>query len=190
MDSERKIKATQCDTNSSTIDLQKLTHNIDGMIETIANLSVIKPNRKSNSDNNLSLLFKAGGAISAIRQSTEEVVSPPIHTPPHYQESYGLEAIKPKRGKKTNKMCLRSMQKINGFEEKRPPQTPEPRLIHALGEYEEVKRRKTHSRERDLRLSQRKKLAEPMSPGSQSSSSLSNSKRLLKSSSKSSSRGR
>ena len=107
---------------------------------------MIKHNLKSKSDKNLSVLFKAGGQISSIKQNMDDIVSPPIHNPVDYQESYGLEIIRPKKSKKTNKLGLRSSQKLNGFDEKLPPQTPSPRLVHAIGDYEASRWRKTHSR--------------------------------------------
>lgn len=56
-----------------------------------------------------------------------------IEGPANYQESYGLDTIKPKqnRGKKVNKLGLRSMDKLGVPEEMRlPPETPTPRMIH------------------------------------------------------------
>jgi hypothetical protein len=143
LDNQRLVKLSQNDTNSSTVDLQRLTRNLEGMISKIADLSVIRPFNQQGSvaqrrkaQNNLSLLFRAGscGDISAIGKSEEEeaLTSPRIDRPNHYQESYGLETIRPKhqKGKKLNKLSLRSIDKLNGFDERLPPETPKQRYFH------------------------------------------------------------
>lgn len=114
------------------------------MICKIADLSVIRPfnsqykvtQRKKQM--NISLLFKMNscGDISAIDKNEEDLITAPpeFDQPNKYQESYGLETIKPKnhgKGKKLNKLSLRSMDKINGFEERPTPETPKPRFFHA-----------------------------------------------------------
>lgn len=130
LDNQRLVKLSQNDTNSSTVDLQRLTRNLEGMISKIADLSVIRPfpqgsvAQRKKAQNNLSLLFKAGscGDISAIGKNEQEAgaTSPRTDRPNHYQESYGLETIRPKnqKVKKLNKLSLRSMDKLNGFEER------------------------------------------------------------------------
>lgn len=129
LDNQRLVKLSQNDTNSSTVDLQRLTRNLEGMISKIADLSVIRPfpqgsiAQRKKAQNNLSLLFKAGtaGDISAIGSQQEQPMSSPRLN--HYQESYGLETIRPKhqKGKKLNKLSLRSIDKLNGFEERHAP---------------------------------------------------------------------
>ncbi len=119
------------------------------MISKIADLSVIRPfpqgsvAQRKKAQNNLSLLFKGGscGDISAIGKSAEEAVtSPRADRPNHYQESYGLETIRPKnqKVKKLNKLSLRSIDKLNGFEErvKATPETPKPRCFQGDTEYD------------------------------------------------------
>lgn len=110
------------------------------MISKIADLSVIRPYNPNKANqkkiqNNISLLFKLNsyGEISAIDKNKQEITTSPIAKPNKYQQSYGLETIKPKnggKGKKINKMALRSMEQINGFEDRLPPETPKPRPFH------------------------------------------------------------
>jgi len=67
------------------------------------------------------MLFKINscGDISAIDKNKEDLITPSgFNDTNNYQESYGLDTIKPKhhgKGKKINKLSLRSMDKINGF---------------------------------------------------------------------------
>ncbi len=136
LDNQRLVKLSQHnDTNSSTIHLQKLTRQLENMIHQIADLSVLPMHTKTiqrkkaagAADINISLLFKLNNCpdISAIDKNKEDIIVPKgFDQPNQYQESYGLETIKPKnqgKGKKMNKLSLRSIDKINGFDEKLTP---------------------------------------------------------------------
>jgi hypothetical protein len=174
------------------------------MICKIADLSVIRPyntqytvTQRKKTHNNISLLFKMNSCqdISAIDKNQEDLIAiapPPQFDPPNkYQESYGLDTIKPKnhnKGKKLNKLSLRSMDKINGFEDRPFPETPKPRFFHGDNEYEEPEFNNPGTWGKSNQLS-RKKLhspTSPMSPGNNHSSSLKNSKTLSKNGSQSS----
>jgi hypothetical protein len=84
-----------------------------------------------------------------------------------YQELYGLDAIKPKqnrqsRAKKVNKLGIRSIDRLGTEEMRLPPATPSPHMIHRF-EYAE----ENHSNKK----ARGSKIA-PLSPCSNSTSSL------------------
>jgi hypothetical protein len=186
LDNERLVKLTQNETNS-TIDIQRLSRHLEHMIEKITDLSCIRPLRpkpkgcERKLPNNISMVFKLSncGEISVISRNREDAIAPvAFEEPKDYQESYGLETIKPKNtSKKVNKLTLRSMEKINGFEDRPPPETPKPRFFHTGNEYEEIELNKPAQWNRSGRLSKDKKI-QPMSPGNNRSSSLSQPKNL------------
>ena len=132
LDQQRLVRPN--DTNS-IIDLQKLTRNIEAMVEKIADLSVIHPipkqrrNVSQKANNHFQFNSKEISEIEQLEDANE------FKEPNNYQESYGLETMKPKIGKqkKLNKLTLRSMDRINGFDEfRQAPETPSPRMIHRL----------------------------------------------------------
>jgi len=79
LDNNRLVKGNQNETNSSTIDLQKLTRNLDAMIGKIADLSVLRPMHpqlkaqkgKAAPQKNISQLFKLNSCkeISVINKN-------------------------------------------------------------------------------------------------------------------------
>ncbi len=92
-----------------------------------------------------------------------------------------MDTLKPKasqKGKKLNKLSLRSMDKLNGFDEKLFPETPKPRLFNPDSAYEEIQYTPNWGVARPNRKQQRS----PASPHNHSSS-LKNSKTLTKNSS-------
>jgi hypothetical protein len=98
------------------------------MINQFQDLSQIQPNnkhKKKTKEIDISLLFKINNCaeISAINRNQDDIITAQgFDEPNHYQESYGLDTIKPKaKGKKVNKLALRSMDRINGFSDKLTP---------------------------------------------------------------------
>ena len=106
------------------------------MVSKIADLSAIHPRYSKGREStkiseNSSDLFRLGNfkEISVIKQTTEVQQ---MVTQGNYQESYGLDTIKPKqsRAKKVNKLGIRSIDRLGTDEVKQHPETPSPHMGH------------------------------------------------------------